>query len=260
MRAELSDILDAIRNGETVIVTQRGKPDTVLCGNINDDLLESVETVETIDPTIANIEHKTTVTYDGIKTPPSFAVGNRAKSLKQLQKLSKSAPAMPKELKALSKLIGHPFKGVPNNLDDLKQAQKAMPNYLDDLKQAQKAMPNYLDDLKQAQKAMPNYLDDLKQAQKAMPNYLDDLKQAQKAVPNYLDDLKQAQKAMPNYLEDLNHTQAEINKFISLQRLQLEQLRGQLENSGYLTHQRFQEALKLTQLKYANIIKALEDK
>ncbi len=218
MRAELSDILDAIRKGETVIVTQRGKPDTVLCGNINDDLLESEATVGTIDPTIANIEHKTTVTYDGIKTPPGFAVGNRAKSLKQLQKLSKSVPAMPKELKALSKLISPPFKGVPDNLDDLKQAQKVMPNYLDDLKQAQKAMPNYLDDL------------------------------------------KQAQKAMPNYLEDLNHTQAEINKFISLQRLQLEQLRGQLENSGYLTHQRFQEALKLTQLKYANIIKALEDK
>lgn len=32
MRAELSDILDAIRDGETVVVTQRGKPDTVLNG------------------------------------------------------------------------------------------------------------------------------------------------------------------------------------------------------------------------------------
>ncbi|HED1243933.1 TPA: type II toxin-antitoxin system prevent-host-death family antitoxin [Enterobacter bugandensis] len=32
MRAELSDILDAIRNGETVVVTQRGRPDTVLSG------------------------------------------------------------------------------------------------------------------------------------------------------------------------------------------------------------------------------------
>ncbi|MHA0988992.1 type II toxin-antitoxin system Phd/YefM family antitoxin [Enterobacter ludwigii] len=32
MRAELSDILDAIRNGETIIVTQRGRPDTVLNG------------------------------------------------------------------------------------------------------------------------------------------------------------------------------------------------------------------------------------
>lgn len=35
MRAELSDILDAIRNGETVVVTQRGRPDTVLKGSIN---------------------------------------------------------------------------------------------------------------------------------------------------------------------------------------------------------------------------------
>ncbi|HIE9112526.1 type II toxin-antitoxin system Phd/YefM family antitoxin [Klebsiella variicola] len=32
MRAELSDILDAIRDGETFVVTQRGKPDTVLNG------------------------------------------------------------------------------------------------------------------------------------------------------------------------------------------------------------------------------------
>ena len=29
MRAELSDILDALRNGEEVVVTQRGRPDTV---------------------------------------------------------------------------------------------------------------------------------------------------------------------------------------------------------------------------------------
>lgn len=35
MRAELSDILDAIRNGETVVVTQRGRPDTVLNGSLN---------------------------------------------------------------------------------------------------------------------------------------------------------------------------------------------------------------------------------
>lgn len=34
MRAELSDILDAVRNGETVIVTQRGRPDTVLNGSL----------------------------------------------------------------------------------------------------------------------------------------------------------------------------------------------------------------------------------
>ncbi|MEI9743090.1 type II toxin-antitoxin system prevent-host-death family antitoxin [Enterobacter ludwigii] len=34
MRAELSDILDAIRNGETVVVTQRGRPDTVLNGSL----------------------------------------------------------------------------------------------------------------------------------------------------------------------------------------------------------------------------------
>lgn len=34
MRAELSDILDAIRNGETVVVTQRGRPDTVLSGSL----------------------------------------------------------------------------------------------------------------------------------------------------------------------------------------------------------------------------------
>lgn len=32
MRAELSDILDAVRNGETIVVTQRGRPDTVLNG------------------------------------------------------------------------------------------------------------------------------------------------------------------------------------------------------------------------------------
>lgn len=30
MRAELSDILDAVRNGDTIVVTQRGRPDTVL--------------------------------------------------------------------------------------------------------------------------------------------------------------------------------------------------------------------------------------
>ncbi|WP_336340839.1 type II toxin-antitoxin system prevent-host-death family antitoxin [Enterobacter cloacae] len=35
MRAELSDILDAIRNGETVVVTQRGRPDTVLNGSVD---------------------------------------------------------------------------------------------------------------------------------------------------------------------------------------------------------------------------------
>ncbi|EFJ7595025.1 type II toxin-antitoxin system prevent-host-death family antitoxin [Escherichia coli] len=35
MRAELSDILDAIRNGETIVVTQRGRPDTVLNGSLN---------------------------------------------------------------------------------------------------------------------------------------------------------------------------------------------------------------------------------
>lgn len=35
MRAELSDILDAIRNGETVVVTQRGRPDTVLNGSLH---------------------------------------------------------------------------------------------------------------------------------------------------------------------------------------------------------------------------------
>ncbi|WP_190320703.1 type II toxin-antitoxin system Phd/YefM family antitoxin [Enterobacter bugandensis] len=37
MRAELSDILDAIRNGETVVVTQRGRPDTVLNGSLSVD-------------------------------------------------------------------------------------------------------------------------------------------------------------------------------------------------------------------------------
>lgn len=35
MRSELSDILDAIRNGETVVVTQRGRPDTVLNGSLH---------------------------------------------------------------------------------------------------------------------------------------------------------------------------------------------------------------------------------
>lgn len=35
MRAELSNILDAIRNGETVVVTQRGRPDTVLNGSVD---------------------------------------------------------------------------------------------------------------------------------------------------------------------------------------------------------------------------------
>ncbi|HDR2843243.1 type II toxin-antitoxin system Phd/YefM family antitoxin [Enterobacter ludwigii] len=38
MRAELSDILDAIRNGETVVVTQRGRPDTVLKGSTSSEL------------------------------------------------------------------------------------------------------------------------------------------------------------------------------------------------------------------------------
>lgn len=37
MRAELSDILDAIRNGETVVVTQRGRPDTYLNGSTKDE-------------------------------------------------------------------------------------------------------------------------------------------------------------------------------------------------------------------------------
>lgn len=47
MRAELSDILDAIRDGETVVVTQRGKPDTVLNGshvkNTSSPLADSID-------------------------------------------------------------------------------------------------------------------------------------------------------------------------------------------------------------------------
>lgn len=42
MRAELSDILDAIRNGETVVVTQRGRPDTVLNGSTKVEPLKPV--------------------------------------------------------------------------------------------------------------------------------------------------------------------------------------------------------------------------
>lgn len=37
MRAELSNILDAIRSGETVVVTQRGRPDTILNGSRNSE-------------------------------------------------------------------------------------------------------------------------------------------------------------------------------------------------------------------------------
>jgi antitoxin Phd len=37
MRAELSDILDAIRNGDTIVVTQRGRPDTILKGSVNQE-------------------------------------------------------------------------------------------------------------------------------------------------------------------------------------------------------------------------------
>ncbi|RTP97284.1 type II toxin-antitoxin system prevent-host-death family antitoxin [Enterobacter sp. WCHEn045836] len=38
MRAELSDILDALRNGEIVVVTQRGRPDTVLNGSLTNEM------------------------------------------------------------------------------------------------------------------------------------------------------------------------------------------------------------------------------
>lgn len=44
MRAELSDILDALRNGEEVVVTQRGRPDTVLKATVNMQMQEEEAT------------------------------------------------------------------------------------------------------------------------------------------------------------------------------------------------------------------------
>lgn len=45
MRAELSDILDAIRNGETIVVTQRGRPDTLLNGALFEENTEGSNSI-----------------------------------------------------------------------------------------------------------------------------------------------------------------------------------------------------------------------
>ncbi|MDE9543729.1 type II toxin-antitoxin system Phd/YefM family antitoxin [Xenorhabdus bovienii] len=52
MRAELSDILELIRNGETVVITQRGKPDTKINGSIIVSEGESVNKKQKIAPAV----------------------------------------------------------------------------------------------------------------------------------------------------------------------------------------------------------------
>lgn len=51
MREQLADVLEDIRNGETLVVTQRGRPDTVLEGLVNTELSfhESEKNSHTVD-------------------------------------------------------------------------------------------------------------------------------------------------------------------------------------------------------------------
>lgn len=66
MRAELSDILDAIRNGETIVVTQRGRPDTVIDGRI----VESRRSGAIPWPGVVRFNR--TIDYSHVLQPPKF--------------------------------------------------------------------------------------------------------------------------------------------------------------------------------------------
>lgn len=113
LRGDLSTLLEAIRNGETIMVTQRGKPDVIIQRGIEeaksvDNLLKAGEIKQEICSRLQNIETS--------ELSPEFLAGMH-KMVKKLEALVNS-----KEMRQISDKIVGTSEFLQNNSESFKKA------------------------------------------------------------------------------------------------------------------------------------------
>jgi septation ring formation regulator EzrA len=162
MRSELSDVLDAIRNGESITVTQRGRPDTIINGKIDNGVMHarssdsSVETIPTSKEItlVSDITKRLPKELQTIKDLTAAAQAGKFSSsdeIKQLQQLSKvmkeNWPQLTEEAKRLQEVAQFVQMSLPKIPDEIKRLQEAMRN-------VQAGWPQLTEDAKRFREAL----------------------------------------------------------------------------------------------------------